>query len=156
MPFEYVKQVVIDHSLRNLCFRPYPNHPKGCPNYNKRKTCPPSAPFFEEIINMVKPIYVVWNVFAFGDHVLKMKEKHPTWSQRQLENCLYWQPTARKALVEECRKFPIISPRHLFLMVPEAYGVNVTATMESIGQYLEWPPKTMAYQVAIAGTPIRG
>ena len=34
---------------------------------------------------------------------------------------------------------------------PEAAGVNVTATMASIDIDLEWPPVTVAYQVALAG-----
>jgi hypothetical protein len=35
-------------------------------------------------------------------------------------------------------------------LVPEAHGLNVTATMKSIGIELEWPPKTVTYQIALA------
>jgi hypothetical protein len=30
-------------------------------------------------------------------------------------------------------------------------GVNVTATMDNAGIMLEWPPKNVAYQIALAG-----
>ena len=35
---------------------------------------------------------------------------------------------------------------------PEAMGLDVTATMKSIGVVLEWPPRELAVQVALAGT----
>jgi hypothetical protein len=38
---------------------------------------------------------------------------------------------------------------------PEACGVDVTATMASIGVALEWPPVSTAYQVALVGSPGR-
>jgi hypothetical protein len=34
---------------------------------------------------------------------------------------------------------------------PEAMGVVVTETMANVGIKLEWPPKTVTYQVALAG-----
>jgi hypothetical protein len=82
--------------------------------------------------------------------------KHPGWSQRQAECCLYWQGTARKRLGEIIDEFMVwasgdYNPENgVAFLVPEAHGLNVTATMKSIGIELEWPPKTVAYQVAIA------
>jgi hypothetical protein len=146
-------KLVIDYGMRNLCFRPYPNHPKGCPNYGKRPTCPPKAPHIEEIIDMRKPVFAIWNVFDFGSHVKKLKEVHPDWSQRQLECCLYWQGTARKKLNEQIGFFGLGLQGHILLKCPEACGVNVTETMKWIDEILEWPPVNKAYQVAIAGLP---
>jgi hypothetical protein len=42
---EDVKVIMLDDGeAGKLCRLPYPNHPKGCPNYGKRALCPPKAP----------------------------------------------------------------------------------------------------------------
>lgn len=152
MPFCCV-QPVLDQSVRGLCRKPYPNHPKGCPNFNKRATCPPTVPLIEKILVLTEPVYAIWNRFEFGEHVEKMRKAHPDWTDRQLANCLYWQGTARKALRVEVTAFETLCPSRLVLYVPEANGVNVTKTMARIGIRLQWPPKTVTYQVALAGVP---
>lgn len=143
---------VIDFHMRNLCTKAYPNHPKGCPNFGKRLTCPPQAPLFEDIIDMDCPVFAIFNIFPFGEHVERMRKKHKEWSKRQLECCLYWQGTARKQLRAKIDAFKKVRPADLILQTPEANGVNITATMFAIGAKLEWPPKTATYQVALAGT----
>ncbi|MHB9005128.1 MAG: hypothetical protein ACYC6C_13935, partial [Coriobacteriia bacterium] len=86
-----------------------------------------------------------------------MRAKHPDWTERQLLNCLYWQGTARKHLKREIAAFHehmmFTAPglRCVVLTTPEACGVNVTETMRAAGIELEWPARTLAYQVAIAG-----
>lgn len=158
MPYKIVKPV-IDCNVRNLCTRKYPNHPKGCPNYGKKAGCPPHCRSIEEIIDLDSDIFVVWNIFDFAAHCQWMKVKHPQWSTRQVECCLYWQQGARKELGLEIIKFTKLTykngnPTRIVLLVPEARGVNVTETMKSIGEVLEWPPKTKTYQVALIGTKI--
>jgi hypothetical protein len=93
-------------------------------------------------------------MYPFGEHIARMKEKHPHWTQRQCANCLYWQGRARKQLREKVKKFlkEQNDSRLVPLYIPEAMGVNVTATMKSIGIELEWPPVTVTYQVALVGT----
>jgi predicted metal-binding protein len=149
---EIVNHLFIDHSVRNLCSKPYPLHPKGCPNYNKRPTCPPQAALIENIIDLSRRVYVIWTVFDFGLHKQQMKYLHPDWSKRQCECCLYWQSKARKELRNEIEK-RIVSDKNnmIVLACPEAHGVNVTATMASIGEILEWPPITKTYQIAVVG-----
>jgi len=148
---------VIDKSMRVLCKLAYPNHPKGCPNWNKKDTCPPKAPLLESVIILSEPVYLAYNAFDFGGHVKRMKDKHPNWSDRQTECCLYWQGTARKQLRQRVESFLADFPYPQCLEVlycPEACGVNITATMQSIGITMEWPPKTVAYQVALIGKAI--
>lgn len=150
---------VVDLAVRLLCQRPYPNHPKGCPNWGKRDSCPPKAPRLTETLNLEQPVYAVWNAFNFDRHVQRMRDRHPEWSLRQCECCLYWQGTARKALYAEVRKF-LYTERQgrpwRVIACPEAQGVNVTETMKQVGIVLEWPPKTVAYQVALCGFPVEG
>ncbi len=145
---------VVDWSVRSLCCRPYPNHKHGCPNHGKKERCPPTALTISKIINLDGPVYAIYNKFNFEDHTSRMRSLHPFWSDRQVECCLYWQGTARKQLkhkIELFLKYRLVgSP--IIVDTPEACGVNITATMKSIGIELEWPPKHWAYQVVLVGT----
>ncbi len=150
MPFSLIKPV-IDFKVRLLCYKVYPGHRRGCPNYDKRDSCPPKCLKIHQIINLGKPIYVIWNRFNLADHIVRMKELHPLWSWRQLVCCLYWQPKARKQLQNEIYKFRQKHSNYKVIKVPEAAGVNVTATMKTIGIKVEWHPVNFTYQVAIVG-----
>jgi hypothetical protein len=151
MPFEQTIPV-FDSGIRALCAKPYPGHKKGCPNLGKKAGCPPSIGVLHDVYDVGSPLFVIWNVFDFGAHVAKMLDRHPQWSQRQLACCLYWQGTARKQLRAELEAFERAHPGLVVNTCPEAMGMNVTATMASLGVQLEWPPETVAIQVALAGT----
>jgi predicted metal-binding protein len=145
---------VMDIRVRDLCTKPYAGHPKGCPNYNKKETCPPRAPLLTDWLEFDYPIFAIWNRFPIFKHVLNLKKKHPNWSERQLHCCLYWQGTARKQLQRIITQFKHANPHQIYAITtcPEAMGVNVTETMKRIGIELEWPPRRYAYQIALAGT----
>ena len=167
------RQVVpaIDPKVRKLCFKRYPGHPRGCPNYGKKKSCPPAAPLLGVVLDLARPVFAVWNAFDFGAHTSRMRAVHPGWTPRQVACCLYWQGTARKALCDElvthireqwavqCTGYTLRSLEGSsglgwrVVTCPEACGVNVTETMRRIGIELEWPPRTVAYQVALVGSP---
>lgn len=134
---------IVNKQVIGLCSLSYYGHPNGCPNWNKK--CKPT-----HIFNL-KDCYVIYTVFDFGSHVERMKIKHPDWSKRQLECCLYWQGSARKVLREEIDRFKKLFPNYIVDTCPELRGVDVTATMKSIKIELEWPPVNYAYQVAIGG-----
>lgn len=152
MPHAIVNPV-IDESVRGLCAKPYPRHPKGCPNFGKRATCPPAVPLYQDMYDLERPVIAVWNVFDLEAHVERMQSKHPDWSQAQLECCLYWQGTARKVLRKKIHQAHGTKYEMRVETCPEAMGVNVTATMASIGVELEWPLVTRAVQVALLGCP---
>lgn len=160
MPICYVKPV-IDVKVRELCRQPYPNHPNGCPNYNKRCTCPPEAPIFSNRFDMTKPILAVWSPFNLALHRARMLEQHPCWSKRQLDCCLYWQSGVDKRQREQVEynlnRFPLFENNKELIAtyVPEAMGVNVTATMDNVGVHLEWPPNNIVIKVAFVGVPVR-
>jgi hypothetical protein len=162
---------VCDPKVRALCVRPYPGHPKGCPNFNYKKGCPPTAFRAWEIFNFDMPSFFIVNRFDFGEHVEKMRRAHPDWSKRQIECCLYWQSSARKQLTAEIERFEGLythaadaalgkkrdacTPmRYQIERCPEAMGINVTESMKQVGIELEWPPKRWAYQIALAAFPI--
>lgn len=151
MPWAITKPVV-DLTVRGLCVKPYPGHPRGCPNFGKRPTCPPKCTTIDKIIDLNKDVYVIYNVFDFEGHIAKMRSAHPNWTDKQLKCCLYWQPAARCVLKTEVASFLYSQLEDIAIIyTPEACGVNITATMASIGINLEWPPQTITYQVALAG-----
>jgi predicted metal-binding protein len=148
LSFTLVKYV-FRPEVRDLCAKPYPGHPFGCPNFEKKRGCPPMAPLFPEVF-IDLPVYAIYNRFDLGSHATRLKKVHPGWSWRQLTCCLYWQGTARKILKKEIEVFRKQHPDMVITTCPEAMGVDVTATMASIGVLLEWPPKKWTYQVALA------
>lgn len=150
----FCKEIVIDYSVRELCYRPYPNHPKGCPNYGKRPKCPPRGPKVEDVFDVTNGFTIVYVSLDFAAHRRKMKSKYPNWSQRQIDCCLYWQNSLNKNLRDEV--FHLMRGRfpssYKASFCPEAMGVNITATMKNVGIELEWPPQNIVYKVAIIGT----
>lgn len=141
---------VLDPSVRGMCRSPYPNHPRGCPNFGKRKSCPPKAPLFSKAYDMAKPVYAVVNEFPLGAHIERMRKAHPNWTDRQLRCCLYWQGTARKRLYDLIGEaMGYMSAGYRWTTCPEAMGVNVTETLRLAGIILEWPPENIARQVAL-------
>ncbi len=158
MPFELVQPALSDfRDVRQACRRKYWGHRDGCPNWNTRGTCPPKAPLLWDVLDVERPVVAIWNCFDLAAHVARQRVKHPDWQARQLKNLRHWQPTARKALKEEVAR--VLQGLDLPLVVcgtPEACGVNLTATMASIGIELEWPPVSKAYQIVLAGFPVSG
>ena len=144
-------EVAIDNSMPDLCRKPYPLHPKGCPNYGMKAGCPPQSKFITRVLRTGRPIYAIYNKYDIARHLARMRRLHPDWTSRQLHCCLYWQGTARKQLRKEIIEFKKEHPDMIICHTPEACGVNVTATMASIGIELEWPPENWAYQVVLAG-----
>lgn len=145
--------VKINHRMRALCLHPYPGHPKGCPNFGKRETCPPAVPLFEKVYDLNKPIYAIVNDFDMHSHTKKMKEQHPKWSYRQCSCVLYWQPSAKKKLLEKINKTQIPAGYEI-VKLPEGMGVDVTGTLASAGITLEWPPVNIARQVVLVAAPL--
>lgn len=143
--------LVVDYAVRKLCAAPYTNHRKGCPNFGKRLDCPPHAKRIEHVIDLTRDVFVIWNKFNFGKHCQRMRSKHPEWSQRQVECCLYWQGTARKQLRYKIIEFKREHSGMTIVKNPEGAGVNVTATMEKVGIILQWPPVDTTYQIVLAG-----
>jgi predicted metal-binding protein len=134
-----------------FCRLPYSNHPRGCPNYGKKAGCPPDMPSLKEILDLNQNIYLIYTEFNIGEHVEKMKELHPGWTDRQIYCCLYWQPRARKMQRQEEEKSRKEKGINLILTSPEAIGINLTSLMNNIGVRLEWPPRRITRLVSLGG-----
>lgn len=152
----YEIKPIINVSVRVLCRKSYPNHPKGCPNFGKRDTCPPHAPLLVDFFNMHKKILAVVVDFNLKKHKERMKKLHPGWTEKQCACCLYWQGGVRKKLKEKVDR----TIQHYYkgeensiqiTDCPEAMGVDVTSTMKNVGVRLEWPPKRIVRKITFIG-----
>jgi len=142
---------IINSGVRAYCKLPYPGHPQGCPNFNKRDICPPKAPLIDKIIDISKPVYCIINRFDLNAHASAMRARHPNWSEKQIFCCLYWQGKARKQLRLKVNDFLGSHPDYIALYCPEGSGVDLVATVKQFGLEFEWPARKYAYQVALVG-----
>jgi len=145
-----LNDIVIDLRSREWCKLSYPNHPKGCPNYGKRETCPPLASLFHEIVE--SPFHFIGVKFNLGEWVKRMKRKHPEWSDRQARCCLYWQGKVRKKLREVCKC--LAKEEDIIVYKPEAMGVHVFETCRKIGIKLKRNPRNEVWKIAIIGKKV--
>ena len=132
-----LNKIAFSKHTRDWCRLPYPNHKHGCPNYNKSDRCPPKAPFLYSVFHITDPIYLVHSEFNLTAHVIKMKQKHPQWTDRQLRNVLYWQNTSRKQLRQRIEETHIWFNTNHAETTPEAMGVNVYVTARLNGLKLD-------------------
>ncbi len=135
-----VPRVVCSEDIGKWCQLPYPNHPKGCPNYG-RKGCPPGTPSITKVMDLKKSVYIAFSEFDLDAHAQRMKELHPKWTRKQCRCVLYWQETSRKQMRGRAEKAKGFTGADLVLAgpknCPEAYGVNVYATCSRVGLRLE-------------------
>lgn len=146
--------IIYEKRIQELCSRRYANHPKGCPNYDKKIGCPPNKPLINEILDFNKPAYIIYVEFDIAEHARNIKLKHPDWSERQVYCCLYWQPKARKILRGEEAKM-INNKIEKIVTSPEAHGVNLDLLMRKIEIRLEWPPRQTARLISLGGYAIK-
>jgi len=137
--------------IKGLCRHPYPGHPRGYPNWGMRSACPPQSKKIESVIDFNFPIYCVFNCYNIEAHAKRMWERHPHWSERQAYCLLYWQGRAQKQLRIKVEMLIDEYQEAIPIYCPEGMGVNVTKIMEDFGFHLEWPPRKIAFQVALVG-----
>ena len=142
--------------VQALCARPYRGHPRGCPNYGRRKGCPPKV---KSLGVQQGRMWLVWNVYDLQAHEERARKRHPDWTKAQCRNSRHWQGKARAQLRRLVLEFLSVDEHRrrwaTVLYVPEAHGLDVTATMANVApkEKLEWPPEGRAYQVALVILP---
>jgi len=146
----FLESVEYDPFARGYnCQLPYPNHPKGCPNFPK---CIKKRPDFRTIAMSYKWFAVI-EEFDLKRHAEKMKTKLPHWSDRQCRNLMYWQGGVRSRLLKKAKSIADNNPESIILDIPEACGVEVFKTMAKVGIILERKPDTVR-KVMIVGIKI--
>lgn len=157
MIFEINPEIIIfSKKIQNLCMVPYYGHSEGCPNFGKKRGCPPRISLINEVLDFSKKVYVIYTEFEVEKFAEKIRKKYPSWSDRQIYNPRYWQPVSRKKHREEIElameKFNLEK-----VVWPEAHGINVTNLMQKLGIKLnwDWPPKpkveNKVYTISIGG-----
>jgi len=145
------KDIYFSENIQRLCLKQGGSFPKGCPNYGKKKGCPPQ-PLIDKIFDLSKTIYMIYTEFKIGKFAERMGEKHPKWSEKMKHNSRYWQPRARKEHKKELEKFLEEHSNMIINKVPEGHGVNVHKLfLRTTGKNLEWPPRKLTRLISLAG-----
>lgn len=150
---DVTNKLVINYKSRDWCKIPYPQHPDGCPNYNKNIYCPPQSPRIETWLDIDKPHWFIVSEFNLSKFAQRMKIKHPNWSEKQSRCCLYWQNIPRKELRITMNKFIEEHPGVVSTMIPEAMGVQVIITARRLGIPIKTKPDDTVYKIALVGYP---
>ncbi|WP_319525754.1 hypothetical protein [uncultured Desulfosarcina sp.] len=132
-----VKRLILSDRAGRWCRLPYPDHPKGCPNYGKTEKCPPKAPAAGDYFDLSRPTWLVHSEFNLASHIARMEKKHPEWTLKQCRCVLYWQPASRRQLKYRIEEALSIVNADGSTLIPEAMGVNVYATARLSGLHLE-------------------
>ena len=139
------KIISYDRKMQGLCKTPFHGHPKGCPNFGKKDTCPPGLPLIKDVLDFDEEVYLAYTGFCVGEFAERMRKKHKEWRNhpRQWYNPRRWQPTARKQHREEINDFLEEHPELVRIGYPEAHGVNVSDLMSKVSIELDWswPPE---------------
>jgi len=147
-------KLIVDYRARGeWCRLPYPNHPKGCPNYGKKFMCPPNCPKINEWCDLSSKMWLVCVPFNIEEHANNMKLAHPHWTDRQVRCLLYWQPKVNKELAEATYFFASHKGADVVLngvaYCPEAMGVNVIQTARDCGLPIEVHPQKIVYKISL-------
>jgi len=138
----------INHKAREWCLLPYPNHPKGCPNYGRKWCCPPEAPILESWLGNYKRVSLICIEFNLKEHMEKMIARHSQWSLRQARCLLYWQRSVNKQLAEATSHFAL-NRLNGVTYCPEAMGLNVIATAQAVGLPIKTKPNDIVYKISL-------
>ncbi len=128
---EITNKLIIDYRAREWCKLPYPDHPKGCPNYSHKATCPPQVCLVEDWCDLQKPMWFIIVPFNLKTHIEKMLSLHPNWTDRQARCVLYWQSRVNRQLEDKSKLFTF-GKNLIFTICPEAMGVNVIKTLRNM------------------------
>jgi hypothetical protein len=142
--------------IQGLCRIPYHGHSKGCPNYGKKRGCPPGQPLIDNILDFESDLFIIYTRHKVGEFAAQMMERHPEWNDRQCYNPRYWQGGARKIhRIERERALEFEGIEKI--VWPENHGINVSSLMKNIGIKLNWlwPPEhnleNFTYIISLGG-----
>lgn len=105
--------------------------------YGTRPECPPKALYVEEVLDLNRPTYLVYQEFNLEGYVEGRRKLFPDWTEAQLRNVLYWQNGNLAALRRKVDSAHRLLRTGTALMKPEANGVNLYRTAAASGLRLE-------------------
>jgi len=137
------------------CTLSYPGHKNGCPNFGKKESCPPFAPYF---LDRYKPeVFVAFMRFDFGEFLERKRKVHPDWTERALRNPWHFQGHLDSKLKSFVNSELIKSNFENFQAIysPEAMGINIHLTARNAEVELEWPPRKNMYRIILLAQPLK-
>lgn len=143
--------LVIQEATRDWCRFPYPNHPKGCPNYGKHRDCPPNSSMLYEYFDNNRNISFVVVKFDIAGHEKRMLQRNPDWTRKQARCVLYWQGSVRSRLRKKVQEYMNKIGYNKWSDRPEAMGLNLFRTFHKYGLKLQKNPKDYVYKIAMLG-----
>jgi len=144
--------LVIDNRVTDWCRYPYPDHPKGCPNWDKHDRCPPKVRGVADVFDLSQQHWFAIIKFDLGAHADRMAGLHKNWSDRQCRCLLYWQRGVKKNLEEYCWQYIRLHAQMTYTLCPEGMGVNVFRTAHRHGIRMRKNPQKTVHFVALIGT----
>ncbi len=147
-------KLITNHDARKWCVLPYPGHPKGCPNFGKKAICPPQVSYIEDWLEGTGELRFACVPFNLKEHAERMLVRNPHWSERQARCLLYWQPKVNKALISLVSTL-VHENGFKITYCPEAMGVDVIKTAQSVGIPIVAPPIDIVHKIALVATQIR-
>ncbi|MGV9200308.1 MAG: hypothetical protein ACOC4M_15995 [Promethearchaeia archaeon] len=144
------KTIITTPQTLGFCKRSYPDHPNGCPNIEKCWDL--NLPFFKDKWREYRLLYAD---FDFKSYKEWRKNQHPSWSDRQVACCLYWQNSVKSLLTQEIEELYITEgPFYVYgcgsglklsfqdsVGSMELTGINVFSTMKLNGIDFEISPE---------------
>lgn len=146
-------------SPRSFCIRPYKNHKKGCPNYNKRENCPPNIPSMYDQVFDVSDVYAIVTKFDLKTYYEQRRKNRPDLHEGHIKNPRNWKGTDLKNndlaisewFLENPDKTNYVASRDL-----ECMGVQVQDTLRAVGLDISFPVTDYAYRIAFAAKLLDG
>ncbi|MBU7033301.1 MAG: hypothetical protein HXS53_12285 [Theionarchaea archaeon] len=144
---EITEAMVIDHAVRDLCTRPYPGHPYGCPCYGKEEECPPRVPVVEDFLDLSKPHY-----FLVTEFTERCQEGNLDSGEEHLEK-EGGEKRRNHLLKELIGRIHHEFPGSIMTLKPSALGIDVARTAENIGISLDPHPTRNQIRIALISYP---
>ena len=118
------ESIIFTEKTRIWCTLPYPNHKRGCPNFNKNSLCPPHIKIMKSKLDNYNFFYLIYAIFDLKTHKKRMYDKHPEWSERQASCLLYWQNSVKKHLKDFIFEIFSNNPYSSFYLFGSGSGFN--------------------------------
>ncbi len=144
--------------MEKLCYYPYPNHPKGCPNKEKCNNL--DVPNFGDIkeLGRFSHYYLICIEFDFKKYKEIRKIENPSFfnTEERLKCLLYWQGSLKKIIKDYIERIRSINAYPFYVLgcgsgfrlsfqeevaSMEAVGINVFSTLKLNKIKFEIKPK---------------
>ncbi|VVB80654.1 Uncharacterised protein [uncultured archaeon] len=140
----------ISTRYQHMCLQRERSFRHGCPNYGKKKGCPPRE-LISDVFDFSKSIYLICTNIDLEARVKPIRESHPDWTEKAVYSPRYWQPGARKEHEREIKEFLGGHENQYVEKTPEGARLNVDSLCRKYGIELEWSPRKITRIIALAG-----